>query len=151
MTMMNRWFTRYLHGVENGVENDTMVWIVRENDKKDNPTPYIDYPKPDASAVTLYLEPGAPERGQLSTEKTTDKVTEVLIDNYSFSGTALAQAEITEHRLIYITPKLTDDIHISGISSVTVKMASSKPAVNLSVWLVSLPWIIAGVQRLQII
>ena len=86
------------------------------------------------------MKPGAPERGQLSTKKTSDKVTEVLIDNYSFSGNALAQAEITEHRLIYITPKLTEDIHISGISSITVKLASSKPAANLSVWLVSLPW-----------
>ncbi|MEM6771676.1 MAG: CocE/NonD family hydrolase, partial [Bacteroidota bacterium] len=29
MTMMNRWFTRYLHGVENGVEQDEKAWIVR--------------------------------------------------------------------------------------------------------------------------
>ena len=28
--MMNRWFTRYLFGVENGVENDPKAWIVRE-------------------------------------------------------------------------------------------------------------------------
>jgi len=140
MTMMNRWFTRYLHGVENGVENDTTVWIVREKDKMDNPTPYLDYPNPEAKPVTFYLNPGAPERGSLVTSKTESDITETLIDNYSFSGSSLAQAEITEHRLIYLTPKLTEDIHISGIPSVTVKMASSKPAINLSVWLVSLPW-----------
>ena len=29
-TLMNRWFTRYLLGVENGVENDAKAWIVRE-------------------------------------------------------------------------------------------------------------------------
>ena len=28
--MMNRWFTRYLYGVENGVENDPKAWIMRE-------------------------------------------------------------------------------------------------------------------------
>ncbi|NQU33423.1 MAG: Xaa-Pro dipeptidyl-peptidase [Bacteroidetes bacterium] len=140
MTMMNRWFTRYLHGIENGVENDSPVWIVRENDKMDNPTPYDAYPNPDAFPVTLYPGSGAPERGSLSTIKPTKKETETLIDNYSFSGNALAQAEITEHRLIYVTPKFSEDIHISGIPNVTVKLSSSKPAVNLSVWLVSLPW-----------
>src|SRR5690606_25105341 len=42
--LMNRWFTRYLHGVENGVENDPKAWIVREQDKQDQPTPYADIP-----------------------------------------------------------------------------------------------------------
>ncbi len=140
MKMMNRWFTRYLHGVENGVENDARAWIVRENDKRDNPTSYKDYPNPDASPVTLYLSSGAPERGQLSTEKAKNKGTETLVDNYSFSGSSLAKAEITNHRLIYVTPKLSEDVHISGIAKVTIKLSSSKPAANLSVWLVSLPW-----------
>ena len=31
VSQMNRWFTRYLHGVENGVENDPEAWIVRED------------------------------------------------------------------------------------------------------------------------
>jgi X-Pro dipeptidyl-peptidase len=34
MKMMNKWFTRYLHGVKNNVEHDPKAWIVRENDKK---------------------------------------------------------------------------------------------------------------------
>ena len=140
MKMMNRWFTRYLHGVENGVENDAKAWIVRENDKKENPTAYKDYPNPDASPVKFYLNSGAPEQGKLSMQQPKTQGKETLIDNYSFSGSALAKAEITDHRLIYVTPKLTEDIHISGISKVKIKLASSKPAVNLSVWLVSLPW-----------
>ncbi|MCK5637365.1 MAG: Xaa-Pro dipeptidyl-peptidase [Flavobacteriaceae bacterium] len=140
MKMMNRWFTRYLHGVENDVENDARAWIVRENDKRENPTAYKDYPNPDASPVTLYLNSGAPEQGKLSMKKPKSQGKETLIDNYSFSGSSLAKAEITNHRLIYITPKLTEDIHISGVSKVKIKLASSKPAVNLSVWLVSLPW-----------
>jgi X-Pro dipeptidyl-peptidase len=65
---------------------------------------------------------------------------ETLTDNYSFSGESLARAEFTEHRLLYLSPVLQQDLHISGIPKVTVKMASSKPAANLSVWLVSLPW-----------
>ena len=52
----------------------------------------------------------------------------------------MAKADYTNHRLLYVTPKLKEDLHISGTPSITVKLASSKPAVNLSVWLVSLPW-----------
>lgn len=140
MKMMNRWFTRYLHGIENGVENDAKAWIVRENDKRDNPTPYKDYPNPDASPVTLYLSSGAPEKGGLSTTKTTHDGTETLVDNYSFDGASLAKAEHTNHRLLYLTSKLTEDIHISGTPKVTIRLSSTKPAVNLSIWLVSLPW-----------
>ena len=56
MKMMNRWFTRYLHGIQNNVENDAKAWIVRENDKQKNPTSYTDYPNPAATPVTLLFK-----------------------------------------------------------------------------------------------
>jgi X-Pro dipeptidyl-peptidase len=140
MKMMNRWFTRYLHGVENDVEKDARAWIVRENDERDNPTAYDDYPNPEASPVTFHLSAGAPERGVLTTETLPGQGTESLVDNYSFGGDSLAQAEWTNHRLIYLASELTGPVHISGTPSITIKLASNKPAVNLSVWLVSLPW-----------
>ncbi len=139
-SMMNKWFTRYLHGVENGVEDDPIAWIVREDDERADPTAYADYPNPDASPVKLYLKAGAPKRGILTTEQEKKPGTETLIDNFSFSGSALAQAEYTEHRLIYVTPELTKPIHISGKTRITIRLASSKAFANLSVWMVSLPW-----------
>ncbi|MDG1529401.1 MAG: Xaa-Pro dipeptidyl-peptidase [Polaribacter sp.] len=140
MTMMNRWFTHYLHGINNGVQNDAKAWIVRENDKRDQPTSYKDYPNPAAKPVQLFLNPGAPEAGSLTSTKSKARAKEIIVDNYSFSGEALAQADNTNHRLIYVSPVLKEDVHISGITSITVKMASNKPAANLSVWMVSLPW-----------
>ncbi|HCY24677.1 MAG TPA: Xaa-Pro dipeptidyl-peptidase, partial [Cryomorphaceae bacterium] len=95
MTLMNRWFTRYLHGIENGVEQDARAWIVRENDKTENPTPYQEYPNPEATEVKLHLTKGAPETGMLRVEKSTHEGIEQLVDNYSFSGASLAQAETT--------------------------------------------------------
>jgi X-Pro dipeptidyl-peptidase len=139
-SMMNRWFTRYLHGVENGVEDEPKAWIVREQDEQSNPTAYADYPNPGASNVSMYLKGGAPSAGLLTTEKVNSAQKETLVDNYSFSGATLAQAEITDHRLIYLSSVLKEAIHISGIPKITVKLASNKPAANLSVWLVSLPW-----------
>ena len=140
MKMMNRWFTRYLHGVENGVEKEPRAWIVREDAERDKPTAYDDYPNPAASLVSLHLIAGSPERGRLSTAPAPKQGTETVVDNFSFSGAALAKAEWTNHRLIYVTPKLTEAVHLSGTPKITIKLASSKPAANLSVWLVSLPW-----------
>ncbi len=140
MTLMNRWFTRYLHGVENGVENDAKAWIVRENDERTKPTPYKDFPNPDASPVKLYLSKGAPEKGDLTPEKPSKQGKETLVDNYSFSAEALAKAENTLHRLLFVSPVLTEDLHLSGLPKITIRAASSKKAVNLSVYLVSLPW-----------
>lgn len=138
--LMNKWFTRYLYGVENGVEDEPRAWIVRENDDRLEPTSYPDYPHPEASDINLYLKGGAPERGVLSLEPVNSAGTESFTDNYSFSGEALAKAEWTDHRLMFVSPVLKEAVHISGIPSLKIRVASNKPAANLSVWLVSLPW-----------
>ena len=140
MKMMNRWFTRYLHGIGNGVENDAKAWIVRENDRRTEPTAYKDYPNPEASNVSLYIHKGGANKGELLTKKSKGKTKETLVDDASISGNSLAKAESSKNRLLYVTPILKEDIHISGLPKIKVKIASSKPAANLSVWLVSLPW-----------
>lgn len=140
LKMINRWFTHFLLGADNGVEKEAKAWIVRENDKPDKPTAYDDFPNPDASPVTMHLSGKAPKRGDLLLDETTKAGTEKLVDNFSFSGEALAQAEYTEHRLMYVTSELKEPVHLSGLANLKIRMASSKPAVNLSAWLVSLPW-----------
>ncbi len=154
---MNRWFTRYLYGVRNGVENDPKAWIVREGDPPPPPaegagrgrgsrppmpapTPYPDYPHPDAALVTLRAQGGGAGIGALAPGGAGKLGTETLVDNVEFSGAALAAAETSPHRLLYATAPLTAPLHISGTPKVTIKLASSKPAANLSVWLVVLPW-----------
>ncbi|MEM6335502.1 MAG: CocE/NonD family hydrolase C-terminal non-catalytic domain-containing protein, partial [Bacteroidota bacterium] len=39
------------------------------------------------------------------------------------------------------TPVLDEPMHISGEPSITIRVAADQPAVNLSVLLVSLPWV----------
>ena len=140
LKMMNRWFTRYLHGIENNVENDPKAWIVREHDERQKPTPYEAYPNPAAKPVTLNIVAGAPGIGTLTLKDSTSKGIESLIDNYYFSSESLAQATNSNHRLLYVSSVLKEDIHISGSTIISIRAASSKPAVNLSVYLVSLPW-----------
>ncbi len=140
MEMMNRWFTRYLHGVPNGVENDPKAWIVREDADRRQPTPYADYPNPAAVDVTLHLLPGGREVGGLTLVERESQRTENLDDDVTYSGAALAAAEKSPHRLLYATPFLRDDVHLSGTARIRIRVSSSKAAANLSVWLVALPW-----------
>jgi len=140
LKMMNRWFTRYLFEIENGVEKEPKAWIVREKDTNANPTAYADYPNPAASDVKLHLGSGGNGAGKLTTTKPEKQAVEKLVDDVSFAGKDLATAAKSDHRLLYVTPVLTEAIHLSGLSELTVKLASSKPAANFSVWLVALPW-----------
>ena len=122
------------------MENDPKSWIVRENAKRENPTSYDDYPNPDASVVTLYVGKGGNKSGALISQKIKKQGKEVLVDDVSKPGSDLAKVGQSMNRLLYATPTLTQDVHISGTPKVTIKLASSKPAANLSVWMVSLPW-----------
>jgi X-Pro dipeptidyl-peptidase len=67
-------------------------------------------------------------------------VRETLVDNVEMAGAALAASAVSPHRLLYATPELTAPVHLSGTVRVTLRLASSKPAANVSVWLVQLPW-----------
>ena len=138
--IMNRWFTHYLHGVENGVENDPQLYVVREGQNRNSPTQYKTFPNPEAKTVKFHLSPGGPAIGGLSNQPSNSATTESLIDDAQINGSTLAEAKESPHRLIYATPKLAQDVHISGTPKVTIKLACDKPAANLSVWLVSLPW-----------
>ena len=136
-SMMNRWFTKYLHGIDNGVEKEeNKSYIVREYADRQQPTAYKNYPNPEAKDVTLHPI----ESGTLGIVKPKSIATAVLTDNVEFSGSDLAKSKDSKHRLLYKTLTLKEDLHISGVAKVSITLASSKPAANLSVWLVSLPW-----------
>lgn len=140
VSMMNKWFTRFLFGVENGVEKEPKAWIVRENDPNSKPTSYADYPNPDAKDVKLFLSAGGRSKGALLLSKLAKQPHETLVDDVSFAGKDLAMAASSPNRLLYASPVLKAPVHLSGLSQISVRLASSKPAANFSVWLVALPW-----------
>ena len=144
--LMNKWFTRFLYGVQNGVETGPKSFIVRERtpgapwDPVKALTPYDDYPNPKASPVTLFPAGGGNAVGDLTTGKIRKGAQEVLTDDVAFSAAMLARAESSPNRLLYATPVLTSPVHISGTSRVTISLSSSASAANLSVYLVQLPF-----------
>ncbi len=137
---MNRWFTRWLYEIENDVEDDPPSRVVREGANPAEPTPYDDYPNPEAVVVTLNPGAGGKGIGPLTVAAAAKPAKETLKDDVSVSGAELAEAESSPHRLLYATEPFTKPVHLSGTPRVRIRLSCSKPAANLSVWLVSLPW-----------
>ncbi|MFI5233208.1 MAG: Xaa-Pro dipeptidyl-peptidase [Gemmatimonadales bacterium] len=160
-TMVNRWFSHYLYGVDNGVEKDPPVWIVQDAAAQTPtaitaaagttpagrggrvmltlPTPFASFPVPGSVPVVFHPTSGGTGVAALSLAAASDGA-DKLVDDVAMSGSANASAAASPNRLLYATPALTDTVHISGTPRVTLRIASSKPAANLSVWLVMLPY-----------
>ncbi|MGE0144179.1 MAG: Xaa-Pro dipeptidyl-peptidase [Planctomycetota bacterium] len=136
--LVNKWFSRFLYGIENGVENGPKGWVVREGDRE--PTAYPEYPHPDATLVALHPQSGGAKMGALTPLAAGKQGKETFTDDVAISGTDLAKAEASPHRLLFATAPLTKDLHISGTARLHIRLAANRPAVNLSVWVVSLPW-----------
>ncbi|MES2524601.1 MAG: Xaa-Pro dipeptidyl-peptidase [Gemmatimonadota bacterium] len=142
--MLNRWFSHYLYDVDNGVEKDPPVWIVPDSGAgrgriSGPPAPFAAFPVPGSAMVPLH--PTAGGRGVAALSFTAARGgRESLFDDVALSGSANASAEQGTARLLYATPTLTSTVHLSGTARVTLRVASSRPAANLSVWLVVLPY-----------
>ncbi len=139
MEMMNRWFTRYLYGIENGVENEPHSYIVREDANPSEPTPYDDYPNPEAQIVTLHPGGDGGAIGNLGSSELPNRGTAKLIDDSSIHAKQLATADSSQNRLLYATDPLIQPLHISGTARLSIRLACNKPAANLSIMLVNLP------------
>lgn len=150
--LLNQWFSHFLYGQDNKVMDLPNAWIVREGKRNSKPESYSDFPNPDAKVVTFKPQGQGKRIGQLtpalmanedpssSNPQADPQGLDDLIDNFSFSVPQLIQAEWSNHRLLYATPKLTAPLHLSGLSRIKLRIACDRPTACLSVWLVSLPW-----------
>ena len=151
--MVNRWFSHYLYGVDNGVEKDPPAWIVPSATAPTAPAarqagapfaapvpvPFASFPVPGSTPVRLHPTKGGNRAASLSLAPARAG-TDTIVDDVAMSGSANASVAQSRTRLLYATPELTDTVHISGTVRVTLRVAASKSAANLSVWLVTLPY-----------
>ena len=146
--MVNRWFSHYLYGVDNGVPGDPAFHVVETTPARPAagqpfappaPRTYPTYPAPGSEPVRLHPAPGGTGIASLSTMAPPAGV-DTLVDDVSVSGSLNATMPRSPHRLMYATATLTDTIRVSGTARVTLRVAASRPAANLSVWLVTLPY-----------
>jgi X-Pro dipeptidyl-peptidase len=134
----NRWFSHYLWGIDNGVENDPKAWVVREGQSSQNPTPYPEWPDPAAARVTVSFGGNGLETGEL-TLREGKRAFQTLVDDATISPATLMNAAASPNRLVFKTPPLLRPIRISGTPTITLTMAFSKPKANLTAHLISYP------------
>jgi X-Pro dipeptidyl-peptidase len=134
----NRWFSRYLWDHQNGVENDPKAWVVREGQSPQSPTPYPDWPDPDAASVTVSFDGNGLAVGELTLRKSRRDF-QTLVDDATVSPATLMNAASSPHRLVFKTPTLTTPIRISGTPTITLTLAFSKPKANATAYLISYP------------
>jgi X-Pro dipeptidyl-peptidase len=152
-----KWWAHYLYGVENGVDTLPRAMIVQSNAVAPAPVPapggrgggrgaappptfFKDWPIPGSAPVKVYLSRGGSSVGGLALSSAGKQGTEKLIDDFNVTPAMMALASSSPNRLLYALPALKDSVHLSGRTVVTLKLAASKPAVNLSVYLVTLPY-----------
>jgi X-Pro dipeptidyl-peptidase len=135
----NRWFSRYLWDHMNNVENDPKAWVVREGQSSQNPTPYPEWPDPDAARVTLSFSGNGLETGLLSLREGGRPAFETLVDNATISAATLMNAASSPNRLVFKTPPLLSPIRISGTPTIQLMLAFSKPKANVTAHLISYP------------
>ena len=127
---LNRFWTRYLFDVENAMMNGPRAVIERENRTWEE---YPDWPVPGAAPVALSLSAGSlllqrPPRHAGGEE--------FFTDNATIDADTLAAAPQSPHRLVYRTEPLSAAVHVSGIPSVSLRLAFDAPAAIVSAMLI---------------
>ncbi|GAA1825064.1 Xaa-Pro dipeptidyl-peptidase [Agromyces salentinus] len=137
-TLLNRWFTRYLYDVQNGVEQLPKAYVVREDRTL---TEYPEWPDPAMEQVKLKFSAAeaADGVGGLTVSRSGSRAAENLVDDASIRASALAAAETSPNRLAYRTDVLGEPLRLSGTPSVSLKLAVDRSKANLTALLVEYP------------
>ena len=131
---LNRFWSQYLFGQKNGAMDGPKTVIEREDKQW---VEYADWPVPGARDVTVRFAPGTQNAiGFLGGTQSGPAITEVIVDDSTIDANVLIAAPTSPNRLVYQTAALTAPVHVSGIPSVTLRLAFDKPAANVSAMLV---------------
>ena len=140
---LNRFWTHYLFGVDNGAAAMPKVIVERENNEW---VEYPDWPVPGAAATKLTLTPalgigaeaGSNGIGRLGGAASSASATqhESFVDDASMEAADLTVAVESPHRLIYQTLPLSAPVHVSGIPEVSLRLSFSAPAAIVTAMLI---------------
>lgn len=135
--MLNRFWSQYLFGIQNGVMDGPKAVVEREDNTWVN---YPTWPAPGSALMEMKFAPadnanGIGRLGVVATENPT----EVITDDSTIDANVLVAAASSPNRLVYQTAALPAPTHVSGTAVVKVRLAIDRPAANVSAMLVSYP------------
>jgi X-Pro dipeptidyl-peptidase len=134
---LHRWFDHYLHGVDNGIEDEPAVNV---EDEIDVWNAYADWPVPGTASVNLFLRgsnqagPGEFAGSAGGGGKTTVSFTgsNSVGENNYISNPEGSQA----NRRVFLSEPLKSDVRLSGTARLDLKASLSTDQSNLGVILV---------------
>lgn len=131
---VNRWFTRYLYGVRNGVENEPHAAIQRVDGSW---TEEPEWPPRSAGQVLLHPTSGGTTAGALRTDPApTSGGREELWDDAGIRADDLASAAGSPHRLAYLGAPVDRPERISGTPWTRLELDFDRPAATVTALLV---------------
>lgn len=131
---LNRWFTHYLFGVDNGAQNDTGARIQTEDGTWiDDPA----FPHPGAETVNYFPTANGSQIGQLEPETRTGSVESIsFADDSAISLQKLVESSTSPNRLLYSSAPLASELRLSGTATATLGIALNRPAGNITMAIV---------------
>ncbi|KAA2254883.1 Xaa-Pro dipeptidyl-peptidase [Solihabitans fulvus] len=129
---LNRWFSRYLYGVANGIEDAPKATIQREDKTW---TDEADWPAPGAADTTLWPWPGGPAKGTLDPGAGVPgrATVEQLADDAGTTVEELVDLPSSGNRLSYATKPARVPLRLSGTPRAELGIAFDRPAANVTV------------------
>jgi X-Pro dipeptidyl-peptidase len=131
---VNRWFTRYLYGVPNGVEAEPHASVQRTDGSW---VEQSEWPAERARQTSFQLTRGGAVAGGLTrTPHIEGTILEELSDDASIRAEDLANAPSSPHRLAYFSTPTDRSERLSGTASARLAVEFDRPAANVTTLLV---------------
>ncbi|WP_069160358.1 Xaa-Pro dipeptidyl-peptidase [Nocardia altamirensis] len=133
---VNRWFSKYLLGQNNGIDREPKLTIQREDKSWVNEP---DWPTPAASNATAVFQAGGNKIGGFvpGGNRPGPAVTESLQDDATKLAADLVAAPSSPNRLAYLSKPAATSLRVSGTVDVDFRMSFQRPAANVTALLVS--------------
>ncbi|MGD9427531.1 CocE/NonD family hydrolase [Arthrobacter russicus] len=127
--MLNKWFTRYLFNVQNGVENAPDLRIQREDGSWQNEP---SWPAVGSAPAAFRPLSGGNGSGGLVLADAPKPGIESLSDDGSITSGTLASTPNSQNRLLYATAPAKSAVRLSGFANANLALSFSRPAANIS-------------------
>ncbi|GAK10626.1 putative Xaa-Pro dipeptidyl-peptidase [Geomicrobium sp. JCM 19039] len=133
----HRWFDYWLYGIENGIVDEPMVDVQREDGSWNQEA---DWPAVEMEEKTLHFNSlNEGYGGTLRVDANADAVNEMFTDNPAIRANQLVEDPqlSNPHRLSYLSPALSEDVRLSGTPKISLEASIDQPVANLTALLVN--------------
>jgi X-Pro dipeptidyl-peptidase len=122
---IHRWFDHWLLGIDNGIMREPRVDVERSIGVWEQ---YADWPIPGTTKVTVWLRSGDNGAGSLALAPGAGERTESFVDDPDQREPAMIDNPDAPglSRLVYLSPPLEQDLHVSGTPKIALTASSSQ-------------------------